>query len=94
MDRFKPYRDQLAALEKAGRKRQLSVPAGKDFSSNDYLGLSRSPFLKEAAQTAMANGVAHGSGGSRLLGGNHPEHEALESFAAQHYAADRRSASL
>ena len=88
MDRFKPYRDQLAALEKAGRKRQLSVPAGKDFSSNDYLGLARSPFLKHVAQSAIANGIAHGSGGSRLLGGNHPEHEALEAFAAVHYGAE------
>jgi len=88
MDRFKPYRDQLAALEKTGRRRQLSVPAGRDFSSNDYLGLARSPFLKAVAQTAIANGIAHGSGGSRLLGGNHPEHEALEAFAATHYGAE------
>ncbi len=88
MDRFKPYRDQLDALDKAGRKRRLSIPAGRDFSSNDYLGLSRSPYLKEVAQTAMANGIAHGSGGSRLLGGNHPEHEALEAFAADHYGAE------
>lgn len=88
MERFKPYRDQLDALEKAGRKRQLTVPAGKDFSSNDYLGLSRSPFLEDIAQAAIANGVAHGSGGSRLLGGNHPEHEALETFAAHHYGAE------
>lgn len=88
MNQYKPYRDQLGALEKAGRKRQLSVPAGKDFSSNDYLGLSRSPYLKDVAQTAIANGIAHGSGGSRLLGGNHPEHEALEAFAASHYGAE------
>lgn len=88
MDRFKPYRDQLAALEKAGRKRQMTLPTGKDFASNDYLGLARSPFLKEVAQTAIANGIAHGSGGSRLLGGNHPEHEALEAFAAVHYGAE------
>ena len=88
MDRFKPYRDQLDALDKAGRKRRLLVPAGKDFSSNDYLGLAHSPYLKEIAQTAIANGIAHGSGGSRLLGGNHPEHEALEAFAAAHYGAE------
>ena len=88
MDRFKPYRDQLDALEKAGRKRRLLLPAGKDFSSNDYLGLAQSPFLKDAAQTAISNGIAHGSGGSRLLGGNHPEHEALEAFAAAHYGAE------
>ena len=88
MDRFKPYRDQLGTLEKAGRKRRLLVPAGKDFSSNDYLGLAHSAFLKDAAQTAIANGIAHGSGGSRLLGGNHPEHEALEAFAADHFGAE------
>jgi len=88
MDRFKSYREQLDALDQAGRKRRLSIPAGKDFSSNDYLGLSRSPYLKEVAQTAIANGMAHGSGGSRLLGGNHPEHEALEAFAASHYGAE------
>lgn len=88
MDRFKPYHDQLDMLEKAGRRRRLSIPAGKDFSSNDYLGLSRSPYLKDIAQTAIANGIAHGSGGSRLLGGNHPEHEALEAFAASHYGAE------
>ncbi|CAO1649711.1 8-amino-7-oxononanoate synthase [Parasphingorhabdus sp. NYA22] len=88
MDRFKPYRDQLDALEKAGRKRRLLIPAGSDFSSNDYLGLSRSPYLKDVAQTAIADGIAHGSGGSRLLGGNHPEHEALEAFAADHYGAE------
>ena len=88
MDRFKPYRDQLAALENSGRKRQLSIPVGKDFSSNDYLGLARSPFLRNIAQAAIANGIAHGSGGSRLLGGNHPQHEALEAFAAAHYGAE------
>ncbi len=88
MDRFAPYRAQLDTLEKAGRKRRLLVPAGKDFSSNDYLGLSRSHYLKQVAQDAIANGIAHGSGGSRLLGGNHPEHEALETFAASHYGAE------
>tara|TARA_R100001244_G_scaffold6593_6_gene7902 strand:+ start:40689 stop:41831 length:1143 start_codon:yes stop_codon:yes gene_type:complete len=88
MDRFKPYRDQLDALENAGRKRRLSVQAGRDFSSNDYLGLACSPFLQAVAQKAIANGIAHGSGGSRLLGGNHPEHEALEAFAATHYGAE------
>lgn len=88
MDRFKPYRDQLDTLENAGRKRRLSVQAGRDFSSNDYLGLACSPFLQAVAQKAIANGIAHGSGGSRLLGGNHPEHEALEAFAATHYGAE------
>jgi primosomal protein N' (replication factor Y) len=30
----------------------------------------------------LAVPVAHGSGGSRLLGGNHPEHEALQALVA------------
>ena len=33
-------------------------------------------------QAALARGVPVGSGGSRLLRGNHPEHEALEAEAA------------
>ncbi|GAA0476119.1 8-amino-7-oxononanoate synthase [Parasphingorhabdus litoris] len=88
MSRFEPFHQQLDRLDQAGRKRALINPAGKDFSSNDYLGLARCTYLKEAALSALDNGIAHGSGGSRLLGGNHPEHEALETFAAKHYGAE------
>lgn len=88
MSRLEPFYHQLDALDQAGRKRALILPPGKDFSSNDYLGLARSPYLREIAQAALDNGMAHGAGGSRLLGGNHPEHEALEAFAATHYSAD------
>lgn len=86
--RFDPFKQQLSALDAAGRKRQLILPPGKDFSSNDYLGLAHSDFLKDVARTAIDNGIAHGSGGSRLLGGNHPEHASLENFAADHYGAE------
>ncbi|QTD54767.1 8-amino-7-oxononanoate synthase [Parasphingorhabdus cellanae] len=88
MSRFEPFHQQLDALDRAGRKRTLIGLPGKDFSSNDYLGLARSPFLKTAAHAALDKGIAHGSGGSRLLAGNHPEHEALEAFAASHYGAE------
>lgn len=88
MSRFEPFHQQLDRLDRAGRKRALIIPPGKDFSSNDYLGLARSTFLKDAAHTALDIGIAHGSGGSRLLGGNHPEHEALEAFAAEQYGAE------
>lgn len=87
MSRFEPFHLQLDALDRAGRKRALIIPPGKDFSSNDYLGLAHSAFLKDAAHAALDSGIAHGSGGSRLLGGNHPEHEELETFAASHYGA-------
>lgn len=37
---------------------------------------------------AIARGVPIGSGGSRLLRGNHPEHEALEAEAARFFGAE------
>jgi 8-amino-7-oxononanoate synthase len=44
--------------------------------------------LKKAAADAIARGVPVGSGGSRLLRGNHSEHEALESEAAAYFGAE------
>ena len=40
---LRPYEDALAALEERGRLRRLALPAGYDFTSNDYLGLANSP---------------------------------------------------
>jgi 8-amino-7-oxononanoate synthase len=52
------------------------------FSCNDYLGLSRHPALAEAARDAIAQyGV--GAGASRLVTGNHPLYDALESRLAR-----------
>lgn len=59
-----------------------------DFSSNDYLGLATSPRLAKAVTSAVERGVPIGSGGSRLLRGNDPEHEALEAEAAQFFGAE------
>lgn len=77
----------LEALERRGRLRQLSAKRGVDFSSNDYLGLAQSGELREAVTAALARGVAIGAGGSRLLRGNDPEHEALEAEAAAFFGA-------
>ena len=87
MDRLAPYREQLDELERRGRLRRLTAPAGRDFSSNDYLGLARGSFLRDAARAALDDGAAPGSGGSRLLSGNRDAHERLEAFAAAHYRA-------
>lgn len=70
---------QLAA---ANRLRALAPRKGVDFTSNDYLGLAGSSALRDAVAGALERGVPVGSGGSRLLRGNHPEHEALEAEAA------------
>jgi 8-amino-7-oxononanoate synthase len=78
----------LLELAGWGRLRALHVPSGIDFTSNDYLGLADSDLLRQAAVDALARGVPIGSGGSRLLRGNHPEHEALESEAAAYFGAE------
>nr|WP_082992580.1 8-amino-7-oxononanoate synthase [Erythrobacter sp. QSSC1-22B] len=64
------------------------MPAGIDFSSNDYLGLAGSSRLSRAIADALARGVPVGSGGSRLLRGNHCEHEELEAEAAEFFGTE------
>ena len=52
------------------------------FSCNDYLGLSTHPVLAEAARDAVAQ-YGLGAGASRLVTGNHPLYDALESRLAR-----------
>jgi 8-amino-7-oxononanoate synthase len=78
----------LLELERQGRLRALRDRSGTDFTSNDYLGMAESDELRQAAAAALARGVPVGSGGSRLLRGNHPEHEALEQEAAGYFGAE------
>ncbi|MDR2856582.1 MAG: 8-amino-7-oxononanoate synthase [Novosphingobium sp.] len=85
---FAAQTEDLARLAAASRRRHLIPEAGIDFSSNDYLGLGRSGLLAEAARAALDRGVPVGSGGSRLLRGNHAEHEALEAEAAAFFGSD------
>jgi 8-amino-7-oxononanoate synthase len=85
---MKPHENALAALARKARLRRLIPRAGLDFSSNDYLGLAESDALRDAARAALERGVPLGAGGSRLLRGNHPEHEALEDEAARFFGAE------
>ena len=82
------YEQALEALDRRGRLRALSGRSGIDFTSNDYLGLADAPELKQAITDALARGVPVGAGGSRLLRGNHPEHEALEAEAAAFFGGE------
>ncbi|QKJ93515.1 8-amino-7-oxononanoate synthase [Agrobacterium pusense] len=84
-----PYEAQLAGLSRKSRLRALAPREGVDFTSNDYLGLAEAPRLKAAIVDAMARGLPVGAGGSRLLRGNHPEHEALEAEAAAFFGAEK-----
>ncbi|MEC3951182.1 8-amino-7-oxononanoate synthase [Sphingobium sp. HWE2-09] len=80
-----PFATQLAALESRGRLRHLIARSGRDFASNDYLGLAGDPIIAQAVVDAIGRGVPVGSGGSRLLRGNAPEHEGLEAKAADFF---------
>jgi 8-amino-7-oxononanoate synthase len=79
----------LRLLEAESRHRSLRLPAGIDFSSNDYLGFSTHPALRQTALEWLEQGGIIGSGGSRLLRGNHPAHEGLEHFAAAFFGAEK-----
>src|SRR6266849_7554553 len=90
-DRWQPFADleaDLKSLSAVGRRRSLVRAAGSDFASNDYLGLAQSIELREAAADAVNRQVPVGAGGSRLLRGNHAEHEALEESASSYFGAE------
>jgi 8-amino-7-oxononanoate synthase len=58
-----------------------------NFSSNDYLGLSRHPEIVQAAIHAM-RGFGFGAGASRLLAGGCDLHEALEKTVSEFKSAE------
>ncbi len=84
-------RAELVEWASAGLRRTLSPsdPAarGRDFTSNDVLGLARHPAVVEAARAAIAE---HGAGGraSRLLGGGCVLDERVEGAVAAWLGAE------
>ena len=82
-----PYRKALQNLSTLDRRRSLKRTSGLDFSSNDFLGLKGHPAIRTAIARAMDDGMDLGSGGSRLLRGNHHAFEELEDYAARFFNA-------
>jgi len=80
---------ELERLKQTGRERALALPRGVDFTSNDYLALSRHPALREACVAALKEDGFAGAGGSRLLRGHHPAHRQLEEFAAGFFGVEK-----
>lgn len=68
--------------------RTLCLPQGRDFASNDYLGLARHPKFLAATIAALEKSGMVGAGGSRLLRGHHPAHEELEEHAARFFGSE------
>src|SRR5690606_35126505 len=81
----------LAKIQKRKQENALRVLTCDDFvvdfSSNDYLGFSRSPMVKQELKAKLDKQpyVSSGSTGSRLLTGNHELHENLESFLSDYH---------
>jgi 8-amino-7-oxononanoate synthase len=86
---MKQFAAALQQLEEKSRRRSLRLASGIDFTSNDYLGLSTHPALRDTALTAIENNIPLGAGGARLLSGNKREHEELENFEAKFFNAER-----
>lgn len=82
------YKKTLLRLKRSNRFRELQQQNGIDFTSNDYLAFSNAEQIREAIMQALQGGMVVGSGGSRLLRGNHPEFEALESEAALFFGSE------
>jgi 8-amino-7-oxononanoate synthase len=79
---------ELDDLRDQAQLRRLENLSGIDLCSNDYLGLATDLRLKQAVAEAVAKAKAVGSAGSRLLSGNTPEWEALESEFARFAQTD------
>lgn len=71
-----------------GTYRTLRVTGAlEDFSSNDYLGLSKCPKIKAQLIRALETGCPLGATGSRLLSGHTEYHERVEHFLIRAFNA-------
>jgi 8-amino-7-oxononanoate synthase len=82
-------REKLQSRQERNILRKLSSPSTLiDFSSNDYLSLSKSPHLRDRFRWAISGtDEILGSGGSRLLDGTSHQHILLESRLASFFNA-------
>lgn len=70
---------ELRVLRESSQFRSLETPSGIDLCSNDYLGLASDPRLHRAVLAAVSASAQVASTGSRLLSGNSPDWEEIES---------------
>jgi 8-amino-7-oxononanoate synthase len=81
-------------LEQRAREHQLRALRSYhhliDFCSNDYLGLRKNNLLEANIQKLLGewNQISYGTGGSRLISGQHDYHQHVEEFIASHHGVD------
>jgi len=83
--------NKLAQRDAANALRKLPEPNNRiDFSSNDYLGFSKSAeIFNEAHDYLISSGIiVNGATGSRLISGNHSLYSEAETIICQFYAAE------
>ena len=83
--------DKLLQREACNSLRKLSLPNKHiDFSSNDYLGLSKSEIIFTNTHQYLVETDAKNNGatGSRLLSGNHPLYKITEDYIAQFHHSE------
>ncbi len=81
----------LEKRKSQGSLRELKFSKGLiDFSSNDYLGFARNLDICQRAEKLIkeVSPLKNGSGGSRLLTGNHPLYAPAEEIVAQYHKAE------
>ena len=83
------YSAELDELSRKHLKRELAPICGIDFTSNDFLGFSEAPAIRDAVLKAVEDGMPLGAGGSRLLRGNHRIHEELETMATEFFGSEK-----
>jgi 8-amino-7-oxononanoate synthase len=79
---------ELQSLREGGLHRELVPANGIDFSSNDYLGLSRSPEIREKLLSELAQEEKLGATGSRLISGESRLYVDTETYLAHLFKAD------
>ena len=87
--RLTRYSNDLEKLSRSHLRRRLEPIKGIDFTSNDFLAFSIAPQIRETVQSALEDGMPLGSGGSRLLRGNHRIHDELETMAAETFGSEK-----
>lgn len=90
MNKVTPFPIYLPNMKRVLRRSLKLSPGGVDFTSNDYLGLSRSEVLYKMIVDAMAvlPVKRNGATGSRLLSGNSKLIEETEAKLAHHFNSE------